>query len=141
MIVNNQIGVFADVNRAAAFIDAQLQRRIQGNQSESFIMSEAAKLHRFCGFLIEVSGLFGIIGIDGNNHAAPGHDGGVVGNGLERFYFVGPPIGKRGSANARGGELVGYFVTFQNVLEGADLEAKLFCNAKQHQDFVFAIAV
>src|SRR5437879_10685514 len=46
-----------------------------------------------------------------------------------------------GSADSRGGQFIGDFVAFENVLKSADLEAELLGNAEEHQDFIFAIAV
>ena len=57
------------------------------------------------------------------------------------FHFIGPPIGERGGADAGGGDFIGNFVAFENVLQRAHLEAKFFRDAKQHQDFVFAVAM
>ena len=96
---------------------------------------------RLGGFLIEVRGFFGVIGVDGDDHAAARHQRRVVGNGVVGFHFVGPPIGEGGSTRAGSGDFVGDFVAFQDVLEGADLEAEFLGHAQQHQDFVFAIAM
>ena len=38
-------------------------------------------------------------------------------------------------------DFVGDFVTFQHVLEAADLDAEAFHQADEHEDFVLAIAV
>src|SRR5207302_199693 len=56
-------------------------------------------------------------------------------------HFVRPPIAKSGSAHSRGGQFIGNFVSFENVLESADFEAELFRNAEEHQDFILAVAV
>src|SRR5258708_35475963 len=100
MIVNRQVGVLADVNGAHALIDAKLHRGIQRDHFESFVVRQAAELHALGGFLIQVRGFFGAVGIDGDDHAAAGHERGVVGNGGIGFDFGGPPIGKRGSADS-----------------------------------------
>ena len=141
VIVDDQVGVFADVDRADALVDAELDRGIDGDQLERFVVREAAELHGLRGFLIEVRGFFGVVGIDGNDHAAARHERGVVGDRVVGFYFVGPPIGERGSADACGGDFVGDFVAFEDVLERAHLEAEFLRHAKQHQDFVFAVAM
>src|SRR5208282_1116234 len=104
-------------------------------------MREAAIFHGLRGFLIEVRSFFGVIGIDGDDYAAARHDCRVVGNGVVGFHFVGPPIAERGSTCSCGGDFVGYFVAFEHVLERANLEAEFLGDAKQHQDFVFAITM
>ncbi len=55
-------------------------------------MGESTELHGLGGFLIEVSGFFGAIGIDGDDDSAAGHERGIVGNGVVGFDFVGPPV-------------------------------------------------
>src|SRR6202007_2485972 len=40
-----------------------------------------------------------------------------------------------------GGQFIGDFVAFENVLKGTDFKAKLFRNAQEHQDFILAVAV
>src|SRR5258708_37461160 len=72
MIVNRQVGVFANVNGANALVDAKLHRGIQGDHFERFVARQAAKLHALCGFLIQVRGFLGAVGIDGDDHAAAG---------------------------------------------------------------------
>src|SRR5712691_9028345 len=62
-IVNRQVGVFSDINRANALVDAELYRRIQRNHLQRFVMREAAELHALGGFLIQVRGFFGVVGI------------------------------------------------------------------------------
>src|SRR5579863_6084324 len=141
VIVNDEVGVFAGIDGANVLVDAQLDGGIDGDHLQRFVMRKAAKLDALGGFLIEVGGFFGVVGVNGNENAAPGHERGIVGNGVVGFDFVGPPIGKGGSAGARGGDFVGNFVTFQDVLEGADFEAEFLSHAQQHQDFVFAVAM
>src|SRR5205807_9907929 len=41
----------------------------------------------------------------------------------------------------RSSQLIRDFVAFENVLEGPNSEAELLRDAKQHQDFIFAVAV
>ncbi len=104
-------------------------------------MREAAILDGLCGFLIEVSRLFRVVGIDGDNDAALGHESGIVWNGIVGLDLVCPPIGERGGTDACSSKFVGDFVAFENVLKGADLEAELFGDTKKHEDFVFAITM
>src|SRR6202011_2755329 len=40
-----------------------------------------------------------------------------------------------------GGDFVGHFVAFEDVLEGAHLEAEFLGDAEQHKDFVFTVAM
>ena len=141
MIVNREVGVFPHVNRAHALVDAELHGGIQGDHLERFVVREAAKLHALGGFLIQVRGFFGVVGIDGDDHAAAGHQRRVVRNRIIGFHFVGPPIGKSGSANSGGSQFIGDFIPFKNVLKGADFEAELFRNAEEHQDFILPVAV
>ncbi len=141
VIVDGEIGVLADVNGTGAVINAQLNGGIQSDQLQRVVRGKAAELHALGGFLIELARFLGVVGIDGNDHAALGHQRGVVGNGVVRLHFVSPPIGKRGAARAGCGDLVGDFVTFQDVLEGADFEAEFIRDANEHQDFIGAIAV
>ena len=141
MIVNYQIRVLADVNRADTLVDAKLDGGIQRDQLHCFVMRQPAKLDGFRGFLIEVRSFGGVIGIHGNNHAAAGHQRRIVRNGVVGFHFIGPPIGKDRSTRARGGDFIGDFVAFEDMLQGADLKAKFLGYAQEHEDFVFAIAV
>ena len=92
VIVNDQIGVFAGIDGTDAFIDAQLNRWIESDQFEGFVMREAAVLDALRRFLIEVRGFFGIVGIDGDDYAAAGHERGIVGDGVIGFHLVGPPV-------------------------------------------------
>ena len=68
MIVNDEIRVLADFNRAHALINAQLNRGIDGDELQSFLGGKAAVLHRLGGFLIQMLRFFRVIGVDGNNH-------------------------------------------------------------------------
>ena len=117
MVVDDQVGVFAGVDRAYTLVDAQLDRGIEGDEFEGFVVRESAELDALGGFLIEVRGFLGVVGIDGDDHAAAGHERGVVGDGVEGFDFVGPPVGERGGADACSGEFVGDFVAFEDVLK------------------------
>src|SRR6267378_3404250 len=104
-------------------------------------MGEAAELHALRCFLVQVRGFFRVIGIDGDVHAAARHQGGVVRNRVVGLDLVGPPIGKRGGADACGGQFIGDFVTFEDMLESTDFETKLVGDSKKHQDFILAVAV
>src|SRR5437763_16885215 len=50
-IVNRQVGIFSDINRANALVDAELHRRIQRDHLQRFVVREAAELHALGGFL------------------------------------------------------------------------------------------
>ncbi len=104
-------------------------------------MGQAAELHALGGFLVQVRGFFRVVGIDGDDHAAAGHQRSVVRNRIVGFDFVSPPIGKSGCTDASRGQFIGDFVAFQNMLKRADLKTELLCNAQEHEDFIFAVAV
>src|SRR6266850_2867636 len=104
-------------------------------------MRESAEFHALGGFLIQVRGFFGVVGIDGHDHAAARHKRGVVGNRVIGFDLVSPPIGKSGRTNAGSSQFIGNFVTFENVLKSADFEAELFRDPQEHQNLILAIAV
>src|SRR6267142_1511943 len=80
-------------------------------------MRKAAVLDALRRFLIQVRGFFGVIGVDGDDHAALRHQGRVVRNRVVSFDFVGPPIGKRGCSDTGCGDFVGDFVAFENLNE------------------------
>src|SRR6266849_5158135 len=141
VVVNHEVGILSNVDRAGAFVDAELDRRIQGHELQCLIMREAAILHALRRFLIQVRGLFGVVGIDGDHHAAARHQRRVVGNRVVGFHFISPPIGERGSARARCGNFIRNFIALQYMLESPDLEPELLCHAQQHEDFVFAVAM
>src|SRR5229473_10300 len=104
-------------------------------------MRESAEFHALGGFLIQVRGFFGVVGIDGHNHAAAGHQRGIVGNRVIGFDLVSPPIGKSGRTNAGSSQFIGNFITLENVLKSADFETKFFRDPQEHQNFILAIAV
>ena len=141
MVVDNQIGVFAHIDSAYAFVDAQLHRRINGHHLQGFFTRESAVANALGGFLVQVRGFFCVIGIDGDHHAASGHDRRVIRDGIVGFHFVRPPIRKRGSACSGRGDFVGHFVTFENVLESSHFKTEFLGHTEQHQNFVFTVAV
>jgi len=57
-------------------------------------MGQAAELHALGGFLVQVRGFFRVVGIDGDDNAAAGHQCRVVRNRIVCFDLVSPPIGK-----------------------------------------------
>ena len=85
--------------------------------------------------MVEASGHFGIVRIDGyiNPHAVK--NGRIVRNGVDDFVFVGPPIGKTAGIHPVGFHFVGDLESFQNVGKGVDLEAHRVRHFHQHIDF------
>ena len=63
VIVNDQVGVFADVDRTNAVVDAELDRGVQRDEFERFVVREAAVLDGLGRFLIQVRGFFGVVGV------------------------------------------------------------------------------
>ena len=120
---------------ADALVDTELDRGIQRDQLERFVVREAAELHGLRGFLIEVRGFFRVVGIDRDDHAAARHERRVVGNRVVGFHLVGPPIGERGGADACSGDFIGDFVAFEDVLERAHLEAEFLGDAQAASGF------
>ena len=64
MVVDDQVGVFANVNRADTLVNAKLDGRIERHQLERFELGEAAVLHGLGGFLVQVRGFLGVVGVD-----------------------------------------------------------------------------
>src|SRR5208282_5694554 len=141
MVVNHQVGVLAGFDGADALVDAQLDGRIDGDQAQGLVFGEPAILHHLRGFLVQVPGFLGVVGIDGYDDAAARHDRRVVGNGLVGLDLVGPPVGKRGGARAVLGDFVGHAVSLEYVLERVDTEAELLRQPHELQHFVSAVTV
>ena len=85
--------------------------------------------------MVQATGHFGIIGIDGHIDPHPVQNGCVVGNGINDFVFVGPPIGKTAGVYAVGFHFISDLESFQNVGKGVDLEAYRVGHLHQHIDF------
>ena len=105
------------------------------------VSDQTAVLHGLGGFVVQVAHQLVRIAIERNQHALSHHDGRVVRNGVESFQLISPPVAERGRAGAVGGDLLGHFVAFEDMLQRADLEAVVVRHAQQHQDFVGAIAM
>jgi hypothetical protein len=73
VVIDDQVGVFASIDGTDALVDAELHGGIQGDQFERFVAREAAEFHALRGFLVEMRGFLGVIGVDGNDHAAARH--------------------------------------------------------------------
>ena len=85
--------------------------------------------------MVEATGHFGIVRINGYIDPHAVQNGCIVGNGINDFVFVGPPIGKTAGVYAVGFHFVGDLESFQNVGKGVDLEAHRVGHLHQHIDF------
>ncbi len=115
--------------------------RVQGDQLQRLDLAHAAPLHRLGGLLVEVAHLLAAVGVDRHQHAALGHQRGVVGDGVVGLDLVAPPVGEGRGAGAVGGDLVGHLVALEHVLQRRDPEAELLGQAHQLQDLVGPVAV
>src|SRR5690606_40362572 len=52
---DDEVGVLADVDRAGAVVDAELDRGVQRDEAERLLLAEAAPLDRLRGLLVEVA--------------------------------------------------------------------------------------
>lgn len=121
---NGEISIFAGFERTDAGIDAQLFGGIDRDELQGFFLRNSAVFDRFGGFGVKTSRQIAGIRIEGNENAAIMHDRSGVGNGIEHFEFICPPIGETGGAGAVARDLIGDFVTFQNVLESGDADVE-----------------
>src|SRR5882724_603245 len=64
VIVDRQVRVLANVDRADTFVDAQLHRRIDSYQPQRFVVRQPAILHTLRSFLIQMRSFLGVIGVD-----------------------------------------------------------------------------
>lgn len=83
---------------------------------EGLVWWDTAIFHGFGGFMVEVSTEFMVIGIEGDDDPHVVHEGSVVGDGVDDFVFVGPPVGEGGAGSAMFGHSFGDFVTFEDML-------------------------
>ena len=140
-VVEHEIGVFADLDRAHAVVDAELDGGIQGHRRERRNFVHAAPLDGLGRLLVEMTHLFGTVGIDRHDDATLGHQRGSMRNRVVGFDFVAPPIREGRGAGTVGSDLVGDLVAFEHVLEGGDLEAELFGQAQQLENLVGPVAM
>ncbi len=140
-VPDNKVGVFANFQRADVLIDSQLFGGIQRHELQRFHRRNSSVFHGLGGFLIQVSGQFRVIGIEGHHDARSMHDCAGIGNGVVHFKFVSPPVSERGTHRAVLRHRVGDFVAFQYVLERADGNLVIVQNPNQREYFVLPVAV
>jgi hypothetical protein len=139
--VQHQVRVLADLDRADALVDAELRGRVDRDQLEGLFFSEAAVLHRLGGFLVQVSMLFGAVGVDRHGHAALRHQRRVVRRRVVCLDLVGPPVGERRGPGTMLRDFVGDLVALEHVLQRGDAEFEVLGDTQQLQDLVGAIGV
>ena len=138
---DDEVGVLAGFERADAVVDPQLLRRVDRHERERLVVGQSAPADRLGGLGVQPPRVLRAVGVDRDEDPFARHDGRVVGDGVGRFDLVAPPVGERRRAGAVRRDLLRDLVAFEHVLERRDLEAHLFGEADEHQDFVGAVAM
>ena len=141
MVPDDEIGILAHLDGTDAIVDLELLRGVDGHHRERLVFGHVTVANRLGGFHVQPPGLFGVVGIDRDEHPLVRHQRGVVGDGVGRLHLVTPPVGEGRRARVVRGDLLGDLVALEHVLKRRDLEAYLVGEPNQHQDFVGAIAV
>lgn len=66
-VPDDEVGVFSGFEGADEVIDTELSGGVDGDEFESFFAGDTAIANGFGGFLIEVSGEFPVVGIEGDD--------------------------------------------------------------------------
>src|SRR6476659_1106749 len=140
-VPDRDVRIFADFERADAILNAELNRRIDRDESQRLFFGQVAPVHRLRGFDIQPSRALVGIRIHRNDNARASHDRGVVRNRVVSLDLIGPGIGEDLVARAVRGDLFRDLVAFERVLERPDLKTKLVREIDQHQDLADDVAV
>ncbi len=143
---DDEVGVFAGLERADAVVDAELDGGVHGDEVECVLFGhvDAAELgvfECFAGFDMHSAGDIVGVGVVGSEQADFVVDWACEWDGVGDFDFVGPPVGEERSADGVLFDDLGDLVGFEAVLEGADFEIELLGDSAEHEDFVLAVGV
>src|SRR5271166_6027516 len=136
-----EVGIFAYIDRTYSIFDAYDPGGVQSDHLQSFFFGGAAVADGLGGFLIEAAVVVSRIALDGDVDAFTHGHHGVPGDGVPGLLLIAPPVGEGGDADIVGGKLIGNFVGFEGVMEGAEFVAELFGHCYLGQHLVGAVAV
>src|SRR3954453_5468777 len=140
-VPDDNIRILSYVDGTYPVLYSKLPRRVHRDGFQCFLFRHIAVLDQLCSVYVQPARAFVGVRVDRNIYTRMHHDRRVIGNRIVGLDLISPTIGKNGGARTMRGDLFGYFVALQRMLEGPDLKSEFVRQTDQHQDLVRPVAM